>query len=275
MTSTGSVPGDRSLRTRVVTGLGRRAAAAAVCATAGAAGGVATVVGASPAGAVDDSQGTPGFCPDDDGVTVVVDFQQLGATTIVRCAPGSQTRTGLDVLQDAGFQVEGVQRWGEGFVCRIENRPSATEPLSVPGDQQYREACVDTPPATAFWSYWRADEGGKWRYSQQGIKSSEVGPGGFEGWSFSLGTGADSAPRVAPERPDADEEGSTGPSAGGTDGTSSWTGGNAAPDVRTAAADGPGWSSALGLGAVVTVAAVAATISLRRRHRRAPPEPGA
>jgi hypothetical protein len=220
------------------------------------------------------------------------------------------------VLQDAGFQVEGVQRWGEGFVCRIENRPSASEPLSVLGDEQYREACVDTPPATAFWSYWRADEGGAWQYSQQGTKTSEVEPGGFEGWSFSLGTGADSAPRIAPERPDAAEESSAGPSAGGGDGTSStappplpretgadgtglstdpgaggdrspprapetepatepaWTGGDAAPDVR-AAADGPGWSSALGLGAVVTVAAVAATLSLRRRHRRTPPEPRA
>ena len=278
MTTTGSVPGDRSLRTRVVTGPGRRATAAAVCATAGAAATVATVatvVVGSPAGAVDDSLGTPGFCPDDDGVTVVVDFQRLGATTIVRCAPGSQTRSGLEVLQDAGFQVDGVQRWGEGFVCRIENRPSATETLSVPGDEQYREACVDTPPATAFWSYWSADEGGEWRYSQQGIKNSEVGPGGFEGWSFSLGTGADSAPRVAPERPDAEKEGSPGPSAGGTDGPSSWTGGDAAPDVRTTAPDGSGWSSALGLGAVAAVAAVAATMSLRRRHRRAPPEPRA
>ncbi len=216
--------------------------------------GLAGVVGASPTHAVDDSQGTPGPCPDDDGVTVVVDFQQLGGDTVVRCAPGSDPRLALDVLDDAGFQVEGVARWGDGFVCRIENRPAADEELPIEGDDDYREACLDTPPASGYWSYWYADDGGDWQYSPYGVKNREVQPGGFEGWSFSLNAtdGQGPAPRVAPERPDAASSGPGGASpAGGGAGSDAQEGGqgggrgNAAPPPlpRDEGADGPGLST--------------------------------
>lgn len=171
---------------------------------------VATLVAAPAASAIDSSHGTPGFCPDDDGVTVVVDFQQLGGETIVRCAPGTEPRTGLEVLADAGLQVEGVQRWGDGFVCRIEDRPSLTEQLAVVDDDGYRETCLDTPPQSAYWGYWRASNGADWEFSSLGANSATSAPGGFEGWSFSLDAGGDNpAPRIAPERP-AGTEGVTG-----------------------------------------------------------------
>lgn len=178
---------------------------------------------APPAAAVDDSLGTPGFCPGGDGVTVVVDFQQLGGTPIVRCAPGDEPRTGLEALQDAGFQVEGTQRWGDAFVCRVEARPAAAEELPVEGAEGYRESCVDTPPTGAYWSYWQAEDGGAWSYSAEGAASQQAASGGFEGWSFALNEtqGSAPAPGVAPDLPDEPEapDPGPGPGTGGTGGT--------------------------------------------------------
>ncbi|RLK58528.1 ABC transporter substrate-binding protein [Actinokineospora cianjurensis] len=164
---------------------------------------VAVLATATPASAIDHSKGRPGFCSGDTGVTVVVDFQQLGGTTIVRCFPGATAGTGLDALKGAGFQVAGVQRWGEAFICRVENRPSAVEVVPVNGREKYRELCLDTPPAGGYWSYWHAGNNCSWTYSQWGVKNRQFIPGGFEGWSYSLNATADSnpVPRVAPVRP--------------------------------------------------------------------------
>ncbi len=164
---------------------------------------LATIPGAPNAGAIDHAKGHAGFCRTADGVTVVVDFQQLGGPTIVRCNPQRNRGTGLDALEGAGFQIAGVQRWGKAFICRIENRPSATETLPVTGNPGYRENCVDTPPAAAYWSYWHAGNNCPWSYSQWGVKNRDFIPGGFEGWSFSWNATADAnpVPRIAPVRP--------------------------------------------------------------------------
>lgn len=157
----------------------------------------------SPAAAIDQSKGRPGFCTNDKGVTVVVDFQQLGGTTIVRCFPNATSGTGLDALKGAGFQIAGVQRWGEAFICRIENRPAANEDVAVQGRPGYKEACIDTPPAAAYWSYWHAGNNCAWTYSQWGVKNRSFVPGGFEAWSFSLNATASTnpIPRIAAVRP--------------------------------------------------------------------------
>ncbi|GAB2895931.1 hypothetical protein [Streptomyces mayteni] len=155
--------------------------------------------------------GTAGFCPDAGGVTVVVDFRELGGGRVVRCAPGGQA-DGLAALRDAGFQVNGTSRWGDSFVCRINNRPA---PESEP--------CVDTPPASAYWSYWHADNGGSWTYSQLGATYRTPPEGSFEGWSFSLDreTGESPVPGVAPQRPAADDGGANGGANGGNGGDGS------------------------------------------------------
>ncbi|ONI82858.1 ABC transporter substrate-binding protein [Actinosynnema sp. ALI-1.44] len=155
------------------------------------------------ASAVDQSKGYPGYCTSGTGVTVVVDFQQLGGTTIVRCNPQGAQGTGLDALKGAGFQIAGVARWGEAFICRVENRPSAAEQIPINGQGPYREACVNTPPAAAYWSYWHAGNNCAWRYSQWGVKNRDFIQGGFEGWSFSLNATADTnpKPRIAAVRP--------------------------------------------------------------------------
>lgn len=181
---------------------------ALVAATVLAAGLLAVLPASSigPAGtafAIDHDRGHPGFCRDDRGVTVVVDFQELGGTTIVRCNPQGNRGTGLDALKGAGFEIDGVQRWGEAFICRIENRPSAAESIPVRDNEGYQERCIDTPPAAAYWSYWHAANNCSWDYSQWGVKNRDFIAGGFEAWSFSLNATADTnpRPRIAPVRP--------------------------------------------------------------------------
>ncbi|MDT0341115.1 hypothetical protein [Streptomyces litchfieldiae] len=157
--------------------------------------------------------GAPGFCPDASGVTVVVDFGELGGGRVVRCAPGAPA-DGLAALRGAGFEVAGTNRWGDAFVCRINGRPGAD-----------REPCVDTPPASAYWSYWHAENGGEWTYSQRGATYRTPDEGTFEGWSFSLDQGEEQAPPpgVPPVRPASGDDTSGG---GSGDGDGSGAGGN-------------------------------------------------
>jgi hypothetical protein len=147
-----------------------------------------TLATAAPASA---STSAPGYCTDSVGVTVVVDFQGLGGGVVVRCLthPSSST-TGLDALLGTGFSVTGVARYGnDSFVCRIDGQPTAAN-----------EACIDTPPASYYWSYWSASNGGRWAYSSAGPMSHRAIHGGFEGWSFSDRKTATTSPppRVAP-----------------------------------------------------------------------------
>lgn len=135
--------------------------------------------------------GLAGACPTAQGVTVVVDYQDLGGVTETRCATGAQP-SGLAALENAGFTVTGTQRWGKAFVCRINGKPTAaTEP------------CIDTPPANAYWSYWHAPNAGTWTYSSLGAGSYVPAQGSWEGWSFSKNKTptTNPPPRVTPVRP--------------------------------------------------------------------------
>ncbi len=122
---------------------------------------------------------TDGVCPDPSGVTVVIDFQELGGGVHVRCAPQPVT-SGFSALQQAGIDYTTTARF-PGFVCRIGGRPE-TDP------------CQTASPATAYWSYWLAARGGQWCYSNWGAGNRTPPPGSVEGWSFSLQRSASTAP---------------------------------------------------------------------------------
>lgn len=141
-------------------------------------------------------------CTNADGVSVVVDLRQLGGGILDRCAPGlGAGATGLQALQTAGIPYQGTSQWGDAFICRLLGRPAADESLRIPGNSNYHEQCITTPPASAYWAYWWAPNGGPWHYSSAGVSSHHVTPGGFEGWVYTIG-GANQqvAPGVAPVR---------------------------------------------------------------------------
>ena len=131
--------------------------------------------------------GSDGPCPGTTGVTVVVDYQALGGGVIVHCAAGSPA-TGFKALIAAGFDMEEVRNV-PGFLCRIDGRPGPD-----------RDPCINTPPASAYWSYWHAARGGAWISSQEGGKTRTPPGGSVDGWSFSDdgSPGDASPPRIDP-----------------------------------------------------------------------------
>jgi hypothetical protein len=141
-------------------------------------------------GVSDAAAWTDGPCPTASGVTVVVDFQDLGGGAYVRCAPGDPT-SGFDALQRAGIDYQTTVRF-PGFLCRIAGKP-----------EHDPSGCATTSPATAYWSYWIAPRGGSWCYSNWGAGARNPPEGTVEGWSFSLNRSASTspAPRVAPPPP--------------------------------------------------------------------------
>ncbi|MEQ0559241.1 hypothetical protein ABJI51_09185 [Amycolatopsis sp. NEAU-NG30] len=147
----------------------------------------ACLAGAAPASAT----GTDGACPEGGGVTVVVDFGDLGPAPVVRCAPGTPAN-GIAALQEAGIEVAGSQKYGLAVACRINGKPGPDV-----------ESCAGMPSATAYWSYWHASAGGSWTSSQEGAQTAKPAPGSFEGWAFARPKSANdlpSPPRIAPVR---------------------------------------------------------------------------
>ncbi|MFD2474743.1 hypothetical protein [Amycolatopsis silviterrae] len=123
-------------------------------------------------------------CTATSGVLVVVDFGSLGGGVVQRCL-GSPPESGYDALRTAGFRTAGTVHDGPAFVCRIDDRPSPSA-----------EPCTDTPPVTAYWSYWEGNVGtNRWEYSNEGAMSATPRAGQVEGWSF--GDGKPPRPAVA------------------------------------------------------------------------------
>ena len=135
----------------------RLRSAVAVLVTA-AAGGLVTLAGGVPASAA--------ACSGTSGVTVVVEYGELGGGIDVGCAPEGGGRTAAKVFEDAGHPLTFLQRF-PSFVCRVDG---------VPAD----DPCVNTPPADAYWGLWWSDgESGEWSYSSLAAGSLTVPAGGL------------------------------------------------------------------------------------------------
>lgn len=125
-------------------------------------------------------------CPGATGVTVVVDFHQLGGGVKSGCAASGGGKAASVSIPAAGFPLTYVQR-SPGFVCRVSGSPST-------------DACVVTPPATKYWSLWWSDgKTGKWSYSSLGAGSLKIPTGGYVAFSWQ-GQSGQSAPGFTPKK---------------------------------------------------------------------------
>ncbi|HSF26269.1 MAG TPA: hypothetical protein VLC50_02000 [Actinomycetes bacterium] len=144
---------------------------------------LAATTGLLPLAAAPVAAAPAAACPGGAGVTVVVDFGQHGGTA-VRCAAGDPA-SASEALDDADFDQARVQRQ-PAFLCRIDGVPSAKQ-----------DACVVTPPATAYWALWTAARGGSWKFAPVGVDLVDPEPGSVVGFAF----GAGAKPGVAPPAP--------------------------------------------------------------------------
>jgi len=123
-------------------------------------------------------------CGSGHGVTVVVDFHQLDHRDVRSCVPDGGGQDAARLLREAGLGLTDVQRQ-PGFVCRVDGLP-ADDP------------CVNTPPASAYWSLWWSDgSSGQWSYSTVMASSLQVPDGGLVGLVWDQASG-DLRPAVAP-----------------------------------------------------------------------------
>jgi hypothetical protein len=117
------------------------------------------------------------------GVMVVVDFGHWNRDVDMRCVNGNPS-SGLDALDDAGFDPRGTLQFGAAYVCRIGGFPTEGE-----------QACVVTPPANAYWAYYWARPGdASWHYSDTGAAGRTPPAGTIDAWAF----GDNAMPRVSP-----------------------------------------------------------------------------
>lgn len=108
-------------------------------------------------------------CEGDEGVTVIVDFSDLGGDVEVGCAEGEQD-SGRSALESAGFEAEDVNF--PGMVDTIDSMPDPV-PEEFDGN---------------FWAYWFVNDDGDWESYMVGFDESTPAPGATEGWRYSDGS---------------------------------------------------------------------------------------
>ena len=119
-----------------------------------------------------------GDCTATRGAIVAVDFGPFTGRVERGC--DTTPTTGYDLLHDGGFTTTGTQHDGPAFICRIGYGTSGTQ-YPTPD----KEACVLTPPATAYWSYWIASPGqDTWSYSQYGAMDRKLKDGDVDAWVY-------------------------------------------------------------------------------------------
>ncbi|MGC0273893.1 hypothetical protein ACO0LV_12965 [Pseudactinotalea sp. Z1739] len=149
--------------------------------------------------------------PGADGVTVVVDFTDLGGTIEVGFAPGDPAN-GREALEGAGFTATDST---PGMVCAIDAMPDPC-PEDFDG---------------SFWSYWTGTSG-EWVAHTAGADGTDPAPGDIDGWRYHDGT---AGPQITPQ--DALEESASGAGAPADDGADGGEDDDAAPGSDEAAAD--------------------------------------
>jgi hypothetical protein len=138
-------------------------------------------------------------CTASAGVIVAVDFAHWGGPVLRAC--GTTPTTGFALLNQGGWDTAGTEHDGPGFVCRI-GYTGYRHGTQYPTPAQ--QACVQTPPASAYWTFWQAAPGqDSWTYSQQGAQSYHPAPGSVSLWVFGgtnlAGTAGSAIPAISPD----------------------------------------------------------------------------
>ncbi|MDT4950278.1 MAG: hypothetical protein QOJ37_2873 [Pseudonocardiales bacterium] len=128
-----------------------------------------------------------GQCTISTGTIIAVDFGAFRGPIVRGC--GTNPSTGTGALRDAGFGTTGTQHDGPAFICRLGNQ-------AFQGGTQYPtdDPCINTPPATKYWSFWVAPPGQNWTYAKLGAASYRPKAGEVELWRF----GGSGAPSINP-----------------------------------------------------------------------------
>jgi len=193
---------------------------------------VALAAGSGSAIAATVAPATPsGPCTAPDGVTVVVDFTDLGGQVEVGCAV--TPANGTAALEAAGFADT---RDAAQMICAINDAPKPC-PATFAG---------------SYWSYWHAAPGGAWQSYQVGSDQAVPTPGQVEGWRYNDGS---VGPKVTPPVPIARPT-SASPSASATLSSA----GAAAP----ASDAGPSEGTLAGLGLLAVLVVLAVLVARRR-----------
>jgi hypothetical protein len=138
-------------------------------------------------------------CTATTGVIVAVDFGHWGGPVLRSC--GTTPTTGYALLNQGGWNSAGTEHDGPGFICRI-GYSGYHHGTQYPTPRQ--QACVQTPPANAYWAFWQAGRGqDSWTYSQDGAMSDRPGPGSVTLWVFGgtnlAGTAGTAVPTISPD----------------------------------------------------------------------------
>jgi hypothetical protein len=116
-------------------------------------------------------------CPTGAGVTVVVDFNQLGRGVQEKCDGSGGGDSAASLFSSNGFPLTYAQRQ-PGFVCRVSGVPTS-------------DPCVNTSPTNAYWGlYWSDGKSGTWSYSSLGAASLRIPDGGYVAFSWKQGSAA-------------------------------------------------------------------------------------
>jgi hypothetical protein len=218
-----------------------------------------TITGAGPAAA---TAKPLSLCSAKAGVILAVDFGPWGGPLLRSC--GSTPTTGYALLNQGGWHTAGTEHDGPGFICRI-SYSGYRHDVQYPTPAQ--QACVQTPPANAYWAFWHAGPGQtSWTYSENGAVGYDPAPGSISLWVFGGtnlgGTAGSAVPKFSPQQLRAAATGAA--TAGGPEIV------NAPPvSASVSVSRGSAWPTLLAAAiAVVLVAAGAVGIARRRRLAR-------
>lgn len=153
-------------------------------------------------------------CGAGQGVTVVVDPQQLGGGDSVTCVVGVGGQSASSIFGEAAVGLTRVTT-EPGAVCRVNGAPSNAN-------------CGRMPPANAYWSLWWSKGDGTWIYANLGVDGLKVPQGGWLAWSWQ-GQNAKAAPSVTPRNASAGGSSAGSPSTSGGGSSSRGTSGTPSP----------------------------------------------